>query len=79
MFAIFNYDTNEIGYIAHDKTLLEEILMDIWEEDSYCDFCFYLNYEKDRDILILAEDSYKACLNYNLDYLDIIELPDPID
>ena len=79
MFAIFNYDTNEIGYIAHDKTLLEEILMDIWEEDSYCDFCFYLNYEKDRDILMLTEDSYKACLDYNLDYLDIIELPDPID
>ena len=80
MFAIFNYDTNEIGYIAHDKTLLEEILMDIWEEDSYCDFCFYLNYDyKYKSDLILAKESYENCLKYNLDYLDIIELPDPID
>jgi hypothetical protein len=79
MFAIFNYDTNEIGYIAHDRTLLEEILMDIWEEDSYCDFCFYLNYEKSKDVSILAKESYKNCFEYNATFLEIIELPDPID
>ena len=80
MFAIFNYDTNEIGYIAHDKTLLEEILMDIWEEDSYYDFCWWcINSKKDMTINDIAKISYKNCSNYNLDYLDIIELPDPID
>ena len=79
MFAIFNYDTNEIGYIAHDKSLLEEIIMDLWEEDSYWDFCHYLNYEKNKDISMLAKESYETCLKYNLNYLGIIELPDPID
>ena len=79
MFAIFNYDTNEIGYIAHDRTLLEEILMDIWEDDSYCDFCFYLNYEKNKNISVLANESYKTCFEYNATFLEIIELPNPID
>lgn len=79
MFAIFNYDTNEIGYIAHDKSLLEEILMDLWEEDSYYDFCWYNNFKKDMTIDDIAKESYENCLKYNLDYLYIIELPNPID
>lgn len=79
MFAIFNYDTNEIGYIAHDKSLLEEILMDLWEEDSYYDFCWYSNFKKNMAIDDIAKESYENCLKYNLDYLSIIELPAPID
>ena len=79
MFAIFNYDTDEIGYIAHDKSLLEEILMDLWEEDTYYDFCWYNNFKKDMTIDDIAKESYENCLKYNLDYLYIIELPNPID
>ena len=79
MFAIFNYDTNEIGYIAHDKSLLEEILMDLWEEDMYYDFCWYTNNYNTLRFTDIAKDSFETCLKYNIDYLKIIELPNPID
>lgn len=78
MFAIFNYDTDKIEYIAHDKSLLEEILMDFWEEDSYYDFCWYSNF-KNMTIDDIAKESFENCLKYNLEYLSIIKLPDPID
>lgn len=79
MFAIFNYDTNEIGYIAHDKSLLEEILMDLWEDDMYYDFCWYTNNYNTLKFADIAKDSFETCLKYNIDYLKIIELPNPID
>ena len=79
MFAIFNYDTDEIIYTAHDKGLLEEILMDLWEEDMYYDFCWYSNFKKNMTINKIAKENYENCLKYNLDFFSIIELPNPID
>ena len=53
--------------------------MDLWEEDSYYDFCWYSNFKKNMTINDIAKESYENCLSYNLDYLGIIELPTPID
>ena len=79
MFAIFNYDTKELLYTAHNKNILEEILMDIWEEDTYTAFYYWIDSNKNLSIFDAIKHSLEASLKYNITFLKIIKLPDPID
>ena len=79
MFAIFNYDTKKLLYTAHNKNILEEMLMDIWEEDTYISFYYWMDSNKNLNIFDAIRRSLKASLKYNKTYLQIIELPTPID
>ena len=79
MFAIFNYDTKELLYTAHSREILEEVLMDLWEEDAYTGFNYYINSNKILNIFDLIKYTLEISLKYNINWLEIIELPNPID
>lgn len=82
MYGIINYDTEEIIYTANDKSLLEEILMDILEEDAYIIFLdeiYFNNYTNKNNIALAAKYNWENNWDYNFNYLDIIKLPEPID
>ena len=53
--------------------------MDIWEEETYISFHYWMYSNKYIGIFDAIENSLKASLKYNRTYLQIIKLPDPID
>ena len=79
MYAIFNYDSKELLYTARNRDILEEMLMDIWEEDTYITFYYWMDSDKNLSIFDAIRNSLKASLKYSRTCLQIIKLPDPID
>jgi hypothetical protein len=79
MYILWNYDTDEPIAASTDKSLLEELMCDIFMED-YEDICNWDIYDKkntpsDKKISYIADDVWDETVNYYNTYIDIISVP----
>jgi len=79
MYILWNYDTDEPIAASTDKSLLEEIMCDIFMED-YEDICNWDIYDKkdvptDKKIYDIADGTWDETIDYYNTYISIISIP----
>ena len=79
MYILWNYDTDEPIVASTDKSLLEEIMCDIFMED-YEDMCNWdindkVDASSNKKISYVADNVWNETVNYYNAYISIISIP----
>ena len=75
-YILFNYDIDEPIYVSDDKSLLEEIMCDIFMEDAYSIFCDAVYDDPYTMPAILAQDVWDDNLDFYNMYITIMSCPE---
>ena len=79
MYILWNYDTDEPIAASTDKSLLEELMCDIFMEDyeemCNCDIYDKINVPTNEIIHSIADYLWDGNIDYYNTYIDIISVP----
>lgn len=75
MYCLVNFDANELIASSGDRGILEELMLDMFFEDVYDEFCWNVGWPDSMAPEILANDAWYTMLDWYSDYISIEEVP----
>lgn len=72
-YILFNIDTEDAIFCSNDEGLLEEIMCDLFLEETYYNFCWRTTYENYNNIYELAAETWAEDIDYWITYVDILK------